>query len=136
MKRVFISYSHDDESVARELKESLHNTEVLGWMDQADIAAGEAVSRKVKESLRQASAVIVLVSERSLMSQWVQFEIGAALAMEKLIIPVLIGRAGSEPPLPDWLRGIRYIDARQRPVRNAAEEVTRALSEAGPSTGQ
>src|SRR5437879_1361287 len=120
MKRVFISYSHDDESVARELKESLHSTEVLGWMDQADIAAGEASSRSVKESLRQASAVVVLVSERSLKSQWVQFEIGAALAMDKLIIPILIGPSGGEPPLPDWLQGIRYIDARHRPVRNAA----------------
>lgn len=131
MKRVFISYAHDDEDAARDLRIGFHDMEVSGWMDQSDIATGAALAQKVKESLRQASAIVVLVSERSLKSKWVQFEIGAAFAMGKLIIPILIGRADIEKALPDWLLGMEFIDARNRPMRDVAAEVVRALSAGG-----
>ena len=128
MKRVFISYAHDDENVAREFRESFRDMEVTGWMDQSDIAMGAPIARKVKESLQQASAIVILVSERSLESQWVQFEIGAAFATGKPMIAILIGQAGIETALPDWLQGILYIDARNRPMQEVTAEVVRALS--------
>ncbi|MGH8557267.1 MAG: toll/interleukin-1 receptor domain-containing protein [Methylococcales bacterium] len=68
MKNVFFSYAHGDELAARELRANLHNMEVAGWMDESDIAAGDAISKNIRKSLQRASAVIVLVSERSLNS--------------------------------------------------------------------
>jgi hypothetical protein len=129
MKRVFISYARGDEAVARELRASLPDIEVSGWMDESDIAAGEAISKNIRESLRQASAVVVLVSDLSLKSPWVQFELGAAEGMGKPIIPILIGPKGVEQRLPDWLRGIAYIDAQANPLQKVATELARALSE-------
>lgn len=128
MKRVFLSYARGDENVARELAAGLRDAELSGWMDQSDIATGDAIADKLKESLRQASAIVLLVSERSLKSQWVQFELGAAFAMGKSIIPILIDEAGIEISLPDWLQGIAYLDARGRPIKDVAKEVVHALS--------
>jgi hypothetical protein len=128
MKRVFLSYASGDENVARELAAGFRDAELSGWMDQSDIATGEAIAEKLKESLRQASAIVVLVSERSLKNQWVQFELGAAFAMGKSIIPVLIGEAGIESSLPDWLQGMVYLDARGRLMKDVAKEVAHALS--------
>jgi hypothetical protein len=135
MKQVFISYSHDDENVAQELRDSLRKKN-LGWIDEARIAGGGAIRQKVKDSLQQASAIIVLVSKQSLKSEWVQFEIGAALAMNKPVIPILIGQTDAETVLPDWLQGIVYIDARHRPVRNAAEEVALAVLQGQSPSGE
>jgi len=128
MKRVFLSYARGDEDVARELAAGFRDAELSGWMDQSDIATGKAIADKVKESLQQASAIVVLVSERSLKNQWVQFELGAALGMGKSIIPILIGEAGIESSLPEWLQGMVYLDARGRPMKDIAKEVAHALS--------
>ncbi|MGH8560280.1 MAG: toll/interleukin-1 receptor domain-containing protein [Methylococcales bacterium] len=129
MKNVFFSYALGDELAARELRANLHNMEVAGWMDESDIAAGDAISKNIRESLQRASAVIVLVSERSLNSPWVQFELGAAEGMGKTIIPVLIGPEGIEGKLPEWLQGLSYVDGRAQPYQKVATEVERALSE-------
>ena len=100
MNKIFLSYSHDDVAVARELLASLADTSISGWMDQADIASGEAISRKVRESIHQASVVLVLVTARSIGSNWVQFEVGAAWGMGKRVIPVIFSDAGIGRGLP------------------------------------
>lgn len=131
MKKVFVSYAHDDANVAQELLARLGDMVTAAWMDQSEIASGEAIAQKVKEFLRRASAIVVLVSERSLKSQWVQFEVGAAFAMDMPIILILIGQTDLEKSLPDWLQGIAYIDARKRPMQEVAGEVALALSLGG-----
>ncbi len=127
MKRVFLSYAHDDAQAVQALRQSLSDIEVSGWMDQSDIATGEAISKRVKESLRQSSAVIVVVSERSLKSQWVQFEIGAALGMGKTIIPIIIGQKQGLHVFPEWLQDLLYVDARGRSMQEVADEIRRIL---------
>jgi hypothetical protein len=129
MMNVFISYARGDELAARELRANLREVEVSGWMDESDITRGNAISGKLRESLKRASAVIVIVSERSLKSPWVQFEIGAAEGMGKRIIAILLAPTGIERKLPEWLQGLRYVDARAQPFQKVATEVTRALSE-------
>lgn len=136
MKKVFLSYAHDDSAIAQELLKSLADTSVLGWMDQADIASGEAISRVVRESIQQASAVLVIVTTRSIASQWVQFEVGAAWGMGKRIIPVIIGDAATEKGLPDWVLQFQYVDTRGRPIADVANDVTRAISEELETNGR
>jgi hypothetical protein len=130
-RRVFVSYARGDEDVARELATIMAASDLAGWMDHSDIAAGEAIVKKIKESLDQASVVVVLVSEKSLNSPWVQFEIGAAVGIGKPIIPILVGGPGAAPVLPDWLQGLMYIDARGKPLRDVTNEITRVLSSQG-----
>jgi hypothetical protein len=131
-RRVFVSYARGDEDVARELVTTIMSaSDLAGWMDHSDIAAGEAIVAKIKESLEQASVVVVLVSEKSLTSPWVKFEIGAAVGIGKPIIPILVGRPGATPVLPDWLQGLVYIDARGKPMPDVTEEITRVLSSQG-----
>lgn len=128
MNKVFISYSSADSEVASRLRTALEGIEVSGWLDHSDIAAGDAIAAKVKEALQQAGALIVLVSPRSLESKWVQFEVGAAYAMEKPIIPIIVGHGRAELDLPEWLEGFLYIDARNRPIEEVASEIGSAIS--------
>lgn len=128
MKKVFVSYATDDKDKARMLLEALRDAEVSGWMDESDLTTGGASAQKMRDSIRRASAVIVLISEQSVKSKWVQFELGAAFEMGKPIIPILIGKAGIEKKLPVWLEGIAYLDARKRPLKDVIKEVTQAIS--------
>ncbi len=128
MKSVFISYAHQDSQAAQELRASLQDAKISGWMDKADIASGEDVAQRVKELIRGANVIVILVSPRSVGSPWVQFEVGMALTLGKRIIPVLIGDTNIERGLPDWLQEYAFIDARQRPIQEVALEVARAVS--------
>jgi hypothetical protein len=128
MRRVFLSYAMQDKAHAKRLLEQLNKVEIAGWMDDADIAGGGALATTIREALRAASAVVVLVSPASRANEWVQFELGAAEALGKLIIPVLV--EGSANPLPDapaTLREHQWLDARHRPAEDVAKDIKKAL---------
>ena len=127
MRNVFISYAHSDAAQARSLVKALHENNVVGWLDSADIAAGEAVSSAVRDALKNSSVVIVLLSQRALHSQWVQFEIGAAEALDKKIIPVIVSEDVIDEEIPDILRSRKWIDGRDRPYEDVVRDVKRAV---------
>lgn len=127
MRNVFISYADADADQARRLVNALRTTNVAGWMDSADIAAGEAISSEVRDALKRSTAVIVLLSQRALQSEWVQFEIGAAEALNKMIIPVIVSGDQIEEQLPEILRNRVWIDARHRSSDDVIRDVKRAV---------
>ena len=89
-KRIFISYARADYAFAHQLLSALRDFNIEGWMDDTDIAAGSAVGDAVRSAIQKASAVVVLVSPMSVRSQWVSFEVGAAQALQKPIVPILL----------------------------------------------
>lgn len=130
MRNVFISYAHSDEDEVRSLVKALRENNVTGWLDSADIAAGESISSSVRAALKRSKVVIVLLSPRALHSEWVQFEIGAAEALEKKIITVILSGDHLEEQLPDILRNRGWIDARHRPSDEVVRDVQRAVESA------
>jgi hypothetical protein len=127
MPNLFISYARQDTDSARSLVKALREKNIVGWLDNADIASGEAVSSAVRDALKRSSVVIVLLSKNALQSQWVQFEIGAAEALEKKIIPIILSSDVSQDELPDILRHRSWIDGRDRPLEDVARDVKRAV---------
>jgi|ERR1700722_3545991 TIR domain len=127
MSKVFISYSQSDRDKVAQFVQALQMVNITGWLDATDIAAGDDISSAVRNALSGASAVLVFLSNNALSSRWVQFEIGAAEALEKRIIPVIL--SGTEPRegLPDILKDRRFIDARNRPPSLVVEEIRRVL---------
>jgi hypothetical protein len=125
---LFISYAHSDGDEAKQLVSALRAVNVVGWLDSADIAAGTAVASAVRDALKKSSAVVVLLSPGALHSEWVQFEIGAAEALSKKIIPVIVAGEHLEDQLPDILKGRAWIDARDRPSSEVVKELQQALA--------
>ena len=130
MKRIFISYARDDYSFAHKFLDALQGVDVEGWMDSADIAAGMATSEGTRTALTNSSAVVVLVSPSALKSRWIDFEIGAGLALGKPIIPILITGADIDKHLPEPLRNLQVLDARNKSSEEIVRDVEKALSEA------
>jgi eukaryotic-like serine/threonine-protein kinase len=85
---VFVSYSRDDQTVARRFAEGLEREGLGVWWDQS-LSPGEAFDQVTERALDEAKAVIVLWSKASVNSRWVRAEATQANANNRLL-PVMI----------------------------------------------
>lgn len=85
---VFISHSHKDGDFARRLADILQRQGISALSD-IDVAPGENWGSQLREALDNADAVVLVVSPAALSSPHVMSEVGAALASDKPIIPIL-----------------------------------------------
>jgi TolB-like protein len=89
MPNLFLSYSREDQPVARHFAEGLEREGFSVWWDQA-LSAGESFDKATEKALKDARAVVVLWSKRSVESRWVRSE--ATLADRYgTLVPVTIG---------------------------------------------
>ena len=95
MAHIFLSYAREDVNSARELAEAVGRAGHEVWWDQ-HIQGGSRFSRAIDQALKDAEAVVVLWSERSVDSAWVQDEAAEGRDSGRLV-PVLID--GCKPPL-------------------------------------
>jgi TolB-like protein/tetratricopeptide (TPR) repeat protein len=85
---VFLSYSRDDQAIARRFAEGFQHEGFSVWWDQT-LNAGEAFDQVTEQALDVAKAVVVLWSKRSVNSRWVRAEATQAQADGRLV-PVMI----------------------------------------------
>jgi hypothetical protein len=108
---VFISHSHKDkERFVRPFAERLFSNGVHAWVDEWEMNAGDSiVQRLLEEGIKNAQAVIVILSESSINSNWVRTELDAAFIRRvensSKIIPIVLDNV----PVPETLRSILYI---------------------------
>ena len=91
MARVFLSYSHQDDSVARGLAEALGIAGHQVWCDR-QIHGGSRFATEIDRALKDAEAVVVLWSDASVESAWVQDEAAEGRDSGRLIPLTLSGR--------------------------------------------
>ena len=73
MSDVFLSYCREDQPVARRFAEGLEREGFSVWWDQS-LSAGETFDKVTEKALKDARAVVVLWSKRSVESRWVRSE--------------------------------------------------------------
>jgi hypothetical protein len=110
--RVFISYPYGDRAVAAHLTEHLTS---LGYeVFQADegLTPGQDWRAAISEALRNADAMLILVTPNAVRSSWVAAEAGAALAYAEergrpLVIPIVLDDAEVPSALNHihWMKG-------------------------------
>jgi len=124
-KKVFISYTHDDDTWAKAFADALAKQGLSLWFDQWDIKPGEKISEAIDRALRDSESVVFLLHPESVDSPNLFFELGAAVAMRKKIIPIISADfERSKIPIP--LLQMRYL-VRGTPDQTA-EEVAKAVA--------
>ena len=88
MPDVFVSYSREDQAVARSYAEGFEAEGISVWWDQS-LNPGEAFDQVTERALDEAKAVVVLWSKTSVNSRWVRAEATQANANNRLL-PVMI----------------------------------------------
>jgi hypothetical protein len=79
----FISYSSKDQSFAERLHADLQNKGVRCWFAPEDLKIGAEIRTGIDESIRLHDKLLLVLSETSVKSQWVQQEVETALAKER-----------------------------------------------------
>ncbi|MCP4248067.1 MAG: TIR domain-containing protein [bacterium] len=78
---VFISYSHADVAFVDKLYKSLQAKGVPVWLDRHDLVSGR-LDRQIVDAIRLNDIVLLVLSDSSVNSDWVDYELKAALKKE------------------------------------------------------
>jgi hypothetical protein len=78
----FISYSSQDDDFARRLHADLQQSNVRCWFAPEDLKIGDKFRTRIDESIRVYDKLMVILTEHSLASPWVEEEVEAALEKE------------------------------------------------------
>jgi hypothetical protein len=129
---LYLSYKNEDSVLAKQLSSELESIGHTVVYDAVALAPGQDWRNVLLKALAAADAVIVLLTERSLTSQFVLGEIGAARVLQlsfgrTLLLPVLVGDIAIPPVVSDLFT----IRMRQDTAgtKTAAAELDRAFSE-------
>lgn len=79
----FISYSSQDQEFADRLHADLQNKGVRCWFAPHDMPIGARIRPAIDESIRLHDKLLLVLSETSVSSQWVEQEVETALARER-----------------------------------------------------
>ena len=111
MAHVFLSHNHRDKDVAAQLAAQLRLVGADVWLDDWEIRPGDSIVGKVNEALGLVDTVVLLWSENSVGSRWVDSEMATAVDRRHTdgsvrIIPVRL----DDTELPPLLRPLKWID--------------------------
>jgi uncharacterized protein YjbI with pentapeptide repeats len=79
---LFVSYSHADSPFVDKIGKHLNEKRVRYWRDIHDMKAGR-IEKQIDRAIRQNPTVLLVLSEHSLNSDWVEHEVRTARALAK-----------------------------------------------------
>jgi hypothetical protein len=93
----FLSHSSSDKPLVDAVAHQLGRYGVVSWLDIRELRAGQALGRTLAEAIEELTTVTVFLSEKSVISPWVEDELVLALekidetGKDEMIIPVYLG---------------------------------------------
>jgi len=111
MYSCFISYSSKDDDFAQRLHADLQNKSVRCWFAPHDLPIGAKIWDAIDAAIRVHDKVLLILSENSILSDWVEDEVNKAFAEERdkkrtVLFPVRIDDAVMDTSEP-WARKLR-----------------------------
>jgi uncharacterized protein YjbI with pentapeptide repeats len=101
---LFISYSHGDSSFVDKMEESLNEKGIRFWRDIHDATAGR-LEKQIDRAISHNPTVLLVLSENSIKSDWVEHEVRTARELEKetgrdVLCPVALDDSWKTSPWP------------------------------------
>ena len=115
MKKVFISYSSKEYDIAAKLRKAFTDRGLLVWMAPESIPAGSNYAVEIPKAIQSCDIVVLLLSENSQNSIWVQREIDTAVNNNKLLFPVKTDNYQLIPPFDFYLTDIQVSQETEEP---------------------
>ena len=111
---IFISHSSADNEFANRLAKALRINGVKVWIDEAEMMVGDSLLEKIKSAIDEMNYLGVVLSPKSVKSQWVQREVQIALDNEITgkkvkVLPLLY----KDCNIPPFLKGKVCADFRK-----------------------
>jgi hypothetical protein len=115
-KNVFISFDHDDLDEVNLLRGQAKNeSNDLEFNDRSvhepyDSERAEYIRSRLAERINQASVTVVYLTDQSIKSKWVQWEVEKSLELGKNVIATH-SKKGAPKSIPDWIgkNGVKVV---------------------------
>lgn len=111
---IFISYQSNDKARASHLEKLLQEADIFGWKFDKDLMIGDEWKRIIDTNIKDAAAVIVIVTLGALKSQYVTYEWAFALGYGKRVIPLIFELPDptnpEHPPMHPRLEDYQYAN--------------------------
>lgn len=110
---IFISYSHRDKQFVDVLAKQLVRHHVNVWVDRWELSIGDSIIEKIQDAIDESSALLVVLSQSSVTSEWCKKELTSGLLKEleeKRVFVLAVLLDDCEIPL--FARGKLYADFR------------------------
>jgi len=127
--KVFISHSSKDDSLAGEIASYLEQAGLDVWYDNREIMPGDNWADKIAQGLRESDAMVVLVSEGALGSEFMRRNIDFALSQKpfrRRVVPVFVGGSENYKDELPWI--FDRLQSINLPENDANEEQLRRLA--------
>ncbi len=118
---IFISHSSKDDAFVKELRQTLELFGQKTWVDSRELTAGEFLKPTLEKAIREANFFLLIVSNASLDSEWVEWELETAQdeAANRegpfKIVPILLPNTPRRPFLRLFEHEPIYIQVEDRP---------------------
>jgi hypothetical protein len=132
---VYISYSGADEKWADQLRTALGDHDIDVWNPASQIAPGQNWGLKYGNALKNADAVVVLLSPASVKSDWVRHEIEFALSSPQFrdrLIPVIVRPTDDIP----WILRKQQIIRATKDTDETARRIASVLRKSPAPAGK
>lgn len=96
MPRVFLSYARPDQEIANAIASEMRENGSSVFGDDQALVSGDRFDNQTEQALDRADFVVLLLSENSSRSRWVEAELINALEQKKHVIPVLLDKNAKE----------------------------------------
>jgi len=103
-KHVFLSYARNDARFVKKLRKKLESSQMVTWLDTEDILAGVPWQPKIEQAIRDAVAMVLVLSPHATKSLAVTYEWIFARGAGVRVIPVLFEKTD----IPEPLKSIQY----------------------------
>jgi len=122
---IFISSQSKDREWVRSLVNALSEQALRVWYDEVEIKPGDLWRDQIEEGLRESTYVVFVITPETARSNWMAVELGAALALQKPVIPVV---AEDTPPedIPGPIKLRKYL--LKGDPRGVAEEIAHGVA--------
>lgn len=128
--RVFLSYAVADREYARKLRSLLSRYLNLHIFTPDMLSAGEDWLSRLKDEVHKCDIFLVLLSPDSVNSEWILSEIGAAWALNKLIVPI-VTQTGLSTEIPTVLQQSEFLEMKY--LEDHPEAIDQILAKAAAS---
>lgn len=101
---LFISYSHGDSSFVDKIENQLNGKGIRFWRDIHEMKAGR-IEKQIDRAISQNRTVLLVLSEHSIKSDWVEHEVRTARGLEKdmgrdVLCPIALDDSWKTSPWP------------------------------------
>lgn len=107
---VFISHSSADLWISEQIAKQIRALGAETWLDKKDLKGGDILFDEIIRGIDACDEALVLVSPKSVKSQWVIYEIGAVSGQHKRVTPIL-NQVNYDAIAPT--KGVKSIDLNQ-----------------------